>query len=982
MKTFLDAPATRATFVPRRLEGLWRALRPRVAAALLLTVGSASAQDAWVNWESPHVHPLDSIPDGTRLLAVDTVGHRLAVFDLRGDAPRLEFEVPVGLDPVSVRAESNRRAWVVERISDAISVVDLTTGNVVASLATDDEPADVVFAGEPRRAYVSCSQSNALLVFDPTRLDAPPVRIAIDGEDPRALAVSKDGRQVYAAIFASGNDTTVLGGGALFNIDFPPNVVNRRVGPFGGRNPPPNVRPDDVRPDDVRGDAVRSEGAREGQGRSARAVGPFDPPATADAPPPPRVGLIVRREMTGRWLDDTGGDWTHVVGGPSAALSGRPVGWELTDNDVAIVDTRTHAVRYARHLMNACMALAVHPTSGDVTLVGTDATNEIRFEPRLRGKFLRVETARVRPSDGTSRVTDLNPHLEYRSSTVPPADRRRSIGDPRAVAWNSAGTRALVAGMGSDNVVALDADGTRDTSVAPVRVGAGPTGIVFDAARERWYVLCRFDNTVVALDARSLATVARVELFDPTPLAVRAGRARLYGTSENSGLGQVACASCHVDARLDHLGWDLGDPAGSVAPLADANLAARIPALLASDVPGRGPFEPYHPMKGPMTTQTLQDVVGHEPLHWRGDRAGIEAFAGAFVTLQGKDTPPSASEMSELEAFLATITVPPNPYRDADNALPESLALPGHFTTGRFGPAGQPLPPGHPRRGLERFRTGKLDNHKVECVTCHTLPTGYGTDLQLVDGEFRPTPIGPNGERHHVLVSQDGSTNVTMKVPQLRNLYDKVGFDLTRTRNHFGFGFLHDGTVDSLARFVNEAAFTLESDQDTADMVAFLLAFSGSDLPSGSVGDVDEPPGPPSKDTHAAVGRHVTVASPPDAAQRAWLEQSIASARARRVGLVVHGRRAGLARGWVRADDGRFQSDRRAEIATLDELLEGATAGGELTFLIVPFESRSRCGVDRDADGIFDRDELDHGDDPADPAVAPTNAGRGARDER
>ena len=47
----------------------------------------------------------------------------------------------------------------------------------------------------------------------------------------------------------------------------------------------------------------------------------------------------------------------------------------------------------------------------------------------------------------------------------------------------------------------------------------------------------------------------------------------------------------------------------------------------------------FHPMKGPMTTQTMQDLIGKEPLHWRGDRLSIEAFDGAFHELLGGDEP-------------------------------------------------------------------------------------------------------------------------------------------------------------------------------------------------------------------------------------------------------------------------------------------------------------------------------------------------------
>jgi len=74
-------------------------------------------------------------------------------------------------------------------------------------------------------------------------------------------------------------------------------------------------------------------------------------------------------------------------------------------------------VTYAERLMNICMAIGVRPTGGgghEVTLVGTDGTNEIRFEPVLRGRFLRVNFAAIDPAVNpadTLAITDLNPHL-------------------------------------------------------------------------------------------------------------------------------------------------------------------------------------------------------------------------------------------------------------------------------------------------------------------------------------------------------------------------------------------------------------------------------------------------------------------------------------------------------------------------------------------------------------------------------------------
>lgn len=274
-----------------------------LACATMLS--TASAQTEFVNWESPHAHPLELSADGTHLYAVNTPDNRLEVFDARDAGIVPLMSIPVGLDPVSVRAHSSQQVWVVNHVSDSISVVDVTTGNVVATLATDDEPCDLVFAGTPRMAYVSCQQANNVMVFDPRDFSKAPVRIAIDGQRPRALATSPDGSRVYVAVFESGNATTVLGGGIDENqigtLNFPPNVVDEVSGPWGGVNPPPNSGP------------------------------VFEPAMTAGLPAPPGTSLIVRRNAVGQWFDDNGGDWTDLVSGPNAALSGRPVGWDMGD---------------------------------------------------------------------------------------------------------------------------------------------------------------------------------------------------------------------------------------------------------------------------------------------------------------------------------------------------------------------------------------------------------------------------------------------------------------------------------------------------------------------------------------------------------------------------------------------------------------------------------------------------------------------------
>ena len=915
------------------------ALLPLAATAL-----PASAQGDFVNWESPHVHPLDLTPNGARLLAVNTADDRLEVFDAQGaDLVRLPA-IPVGLDPVTVRARTNTEAWVVCHVSDSVAVVDLPSGRVLATLETDDEPADVVFAGTPQRAFVSCSQANSVLVFDPSDLSVAPTRIEIDAEEPRALAVSAAGDEVYAAVFESGNQSTILGGGSTMNDGFPPNVVSDPAGPYGGVNPPPN------------------DGAT------------FDPPQKAGNPAPPAVGLIVKRNDMGQWMDDNGGDWTALVSGAQAAKSGRPVGWDLPDRDVAVIQTADLSVTWVNGLMNICAALAVHPTDGRLTVVGTDGTNEVRFEPVLEGRFLRVEAALVDPSGAPKSVVDLNDHLDYLGGTIPQSQRDLSLGDPRGVAWNAAGTRAWVTGMGSNNLITLDAAGARAGLAPTVEVGEGPTGVVLDEPGGRLFVLNKFAASISVVDLASELETAQVAFHDPSPPAIKVGRKHLYDTHKNSGLGQIACASCHVDARMDRLAWDLGDPAGDVDPVAGNNLAAGIPFL------DQG-FDDFHPMKGPMLTQTLRDIIGLEPFHWRGDRNGLEQFNGAFVGLQGDDAMLTAGEMQEYEDFLATIHFPPNPYRNLDNTLPSALPLEGHFTTGRFAPAGLPLGPGDAQRGLTLYRPPNLlDAGALACSTCHTLPVGVGPNQTLSGFNFVEIPPGPNGERHHALVAQDGSTNVSMKIPQLRNLYERVGFNTTQGSNRAGFGYLHDGSVDSVERFLSEPVFTPASDQDLADLVAFMLAFSGSDLPGGSPLVLNlEPPGPAGRDTHAAVGTQSTLvslgATTPEQMLLLSSLRSLAGAGA--IGLVAKGSQAGEGRGYAYLGGDAWQSDRAAELLTTAQLEGGAAPGSELTFLAVPLGTETRIGVDRDGDGHLDRDELDAAADPDDAASVPGPCGLG-----
>src|SRR5882672_3765160 len=156
----------------------------------LLYLGAAlCAKAAYDNFEGKQTSPIRLSADGTRLFAVNTPDARLSVFDVTQPSnPRLLAEIPVGLEPVSVNPRNNDEVWVVNEVSDSISVVSVSQRIVTDTIYVKDEPADVVFAGG--NAFVSAARKNLLAVFDATTHNLV-TNITLFGENPRALVVNE-----------------------------------------------------------------------------------------------------------------------------------------------------------------------------------------------------------------------------------------------------------------------------------------------------------------------------------------------------------------------------------------------------------------------------------------------------------------------------------------------------------------------------------------------------------------------------------------------------------------------------------------------------------------------------------------------------------------------------------------------------------------------------------------------------------------------
>jgi YVTN family beta-propeller protein len=582
------------------------------------------------NFEAPQIHPLALTPDGTRLLAVNSPNASLSIFQLVSGSPVLTAEIPVGLEPVSVAVRNNREAWVVNWLSDSVSIVDLTTGNVTRTLDVGDEPTDVVFAGPGSdKAFVCVSggaleivgfsqitgATGAVKVFDANNPLANPVTIENFGKQPRALARNSDGSRVFVSVFESGNQTTI--------------VPEATVTANGGL-PPPN------------------------------------PAMDPSLPTRPNTGLIVKWDGS-NWKDEISRSWTADIP------------YTLADVDLLVIDASTSAISArVRGIGTHVGNMAFNPSAQQLLVANLDDINQVRFEPNLSGRFQANRVSVLNTSVATPTIlstSDLNPHVVDFGSPGSDAERAQSLALPADIVRESNGT-VYVAATSSARVGVLSSAGA---VTARIGVGQGPTGLALDEARQHLYVLNRFDQTLSVVDTLSKTELSQVSIgFNPEPASVRDGRHFLYDATSFSSHGTVSCASCHLNGHRDGMVWDLGNPLGAVDPVS----TFLPPSFTGADN--------QHPMKGPMMTQSLRGIIGNEPFHWRGDRGGLENFNVAFVSLLGGPRLLSNQEMASFKAFVQSLVYPPNPNHPQRRTPNEFLGGGfGFFSTNKlFGPPG------------------------------------------------------------------------------------------------------------------------------------------------------------------------------------------------------------------------------------------------------------------------------------------------------
>jgi YVTN family beta-propeller protein len=910
-----------------------------------------AATSPFTTFESGQVRPLALSADKRHLFAVNTPDNRLEIF--RVDKKRLTHtaSIPVGLEPVAVAARTDREVWVVNHLSDSVSVIaldgDATTGHVERTLLVGDEPRDIVFAGPGRRrAFITTAHRGQNIpfdpqlttpgvgrtdvwVFDPSALGdalggAPLTIVTLFTDTPRALAVTPDGARVYAAGFHTGNQTTTVGEGSI---------------------------PDGFGPDGVAGPATDAGGH-----------------------PAPEVGAIVK------W---NGAHWVDTLGRPRDPS----VKFSLPDKDVFVLDAMAnppHPIAGAGGFFTGVgtilYSMVVNPVNGKVYVANTDANNTDRFEGpgvfaghSLRGHLHESRITVLTPGGGVA-PRHLNKHIDYSHccAPIPNAESSRSLASPQGMAVTGDGATLYVAALGSDKVgvfstAQLENDTFVPSAASHVHVsGGGPTGVLLDEDRGQLYVLTRFDDAISIIDTVARKETAHVTMYNPEPRSVVAGRRFLYDASLSSSHGDSSCASCHAFGDFDSLAWDLGNPDGQ-----ELNNPGPFASALFNVLTGQ-PMEPiFHPMKGPMVTLSLRGMANHGAMHWRGDRTGgndaptaqpdsgafdehaaFEKFQVAFTTLLGRDSPIPQADMDAFADFILQVTYPPNPNRPLDNVLTADQE------------AGRRLFEGV-NCGIPACLDGSCNI--LTCTSCH-----------VIDPAANPSTAAPGFFGTSGFASFDFEPQL-FKTPHLRNAYQKVGMFGNPDTSGFlggdhdfkgdqvrGFGFHHDGDTDTLFRFNHGPSFSElvtgpgnggflagpPGEVQERQVEAFVLAFPTNLAP--------------------IVGQQITLAASSSAAVVSRVHLLRERADAGECDLVAKTEIFDVEVGYVYTGSGWFKSDRRARPPVSDAALALlATQGGHpVTYTCVPPGSGERIGVDRDGDGSWDGDERDAHTDPADPASA------------
>jgi hypothetical protein len=368
-------------------------------------------------------------------------------------------------------------------------------------------------------------------------------------------------------------------------------------------------------------------------------------------------------------------------------------------------------------------------------------------------------------------------------------------------------------------------------------------------------------------------------------------------------------------------------------------------------------------MKSVMATQSLRGMDNMGPMHWRGDRTGgyaqpnaqpnsgafnevlaFKAFNVAFPDLLGRASQIPDADMQSFTDFILEVMYPPNPIRKLDNSLTPLQQEGADLFFGRntffdpFGPA-------------------------LNCNSCHTIDRSVNAGQTTKPGFF-----GSN------TLTTEVAGPFTLKNPHLRNLYQKVGkfgvpaspiflpgpnFGVARGEQIRGFGFTHDGGLDTIFDFLfasnfgtgevqpvippliggpiaNPQGIAMDANgiHERAALEAFIFAMDSNFTP--------------------IVGQQVTLTEDNGAAANARISLFLARAAADECEVIASNSKTG--EGYLYSGGVFLRDQANRPSLSPSQLRSLAGHDTNITYTCVPKGNGRRLALDRDLDGVLNGD--------------------------
>jgi len=786
-----------------------------------------------------------------------------------GPLPLFE-EAPI--HPLELAAD-RRELWAANVPGASVSVFDLTSPfrpRLAAEIPVGLGPVTMRRRpGSSREIWVVCQSSNSVFILDADRrrvIDT--VRVAAE---PSGLAFDAAGETAYVTLSASARIARIDASArrALAPIEFATELAGQDGKKILAHAPTPRallLDGADLYALSYRsGNGTTSDAAdRDKDGQLFEIIDAWNEPG-----PPPPDRDVLRFDVRRPDAPGTAALWRmgtlnfDLLRGPGGAI------WV---SNVDAANARFNKIDFGR---------------------GAFVTHRVSYsKPSASGA----------PQQGTVHI-DLNAARDPRL----PADLRCAV--PNAMTLSADGSRLYVACYETRTTVVVDTRAGRVVAAlrpdAASREGYGPRGLALDENAGALYVYNRGDDTLQVYRAPaadgSVAAPAGPALaagFDPTPAPVKAGRLHFIDAS-NSASGLVSCDTCHTDGQSDGVAWDLRDFTGDLPKAAESREVSNVIKV----------------------TLNLRGVETTPPYHWFGDRAGLADFNPAFERLLGGHQL-SPEQVRELEAFVFSLALPPNPHQDPRRVLSlRALAGFGCFISPAASHQVSRDTTGFPSNGPNP--AGRLT---VTCRDCHGMEGGLATNNQIVNDARFPVP------------------EATM---QLQGVFDKrrdTADYAGAVRPVSGWGFGNHGMFATVFDFVGMFPELTAPQKELLD--DFLDELDTGMAPAAAY----------------AWTLHAGDASPADP-EHPVTGYLMPQAAAGNIDLI--------ARGWIGDRPAGFLYDPKrrtfqADTSKLGELTYEQLAarvgqGGNLTFLGVPVGSGWRLGIDRDLDFLPDGDEAGYG---------------------